>query len=54
MFDAIGLFRDQAQALSDVWSGELYLGLADNLATLPLARFGDALALSSGATRMSN
>ena len=43
MFDAIGLFRDQAQALSGRL-GELYLGLADNLATLPQARFGDALA----------
>ncbi|PXC01027.1 LysR family transcriptional regulator, partial [Pseudomonas aeruginosa] len=44
MFDAIGLFRDQAQALSGRLVGELYLGLADNLATLPQARFGDALA----------
>ncbi len=35
MFDAIGLFRDQAQALSGRLVGELYLGLADNLATLP-------------------
>lgn len=44
MFYAIGLFRDQAQALSGRLVGELYLGLADNLATLPQARFGDALA----------
>lgn len=44
MFDAIGLFRDQAQALSGRLVGELYLGLADNVATLPQARFGEALA----------
>lgn len=44
MFDAIGLFRDQAQALSGSLVGELYLGLADNVATLPDARFGEALA----------
>ncbi|KAF1054578.1 MAG: HTH-type transcriptional regulator CynR [Stenotrophomonas maltophilia] len=44
MFDAIGLFRDQAQALSGNLVGELYIGLADNVATLPEARFGEALA----------
>lgn len=44
MFDAIGLFRDEAQALSGNLVGDLYLGLADNVATLPQARFGEALA----------
>ncbi|MCU1735424.1 MULTISPECIES: LysR family transcriptional regulator [unclassified Pseudomonas] len=44
MFDAIGLFRDEAQALSGNLVGDLYVGLADNVATLPQARFGEALA----------
>lgn len=44
MFDAIGLFRDEAQALSGNLVGDLYVGLADNVATLPEARFGEALA----------
>lgn len=44
MFDAIGLFRDEAQALSGNLVGDLYVGLADNVATLPDARFGEALA----------
>ncbi|WP_322045353.1 LysR family transcriptional regulator [Paraburkholderia sp. J67] len=45
MFDAIGSFRDQAQALSESLVGELYIGLADNVVTLPQACFSDALAL---------
>jgi len=44
MFDAIGLFRDEAQALSGNLVGDLYVGLADNVTTLPQARFGEALA----------
>ncbi len=44
MFDAIGLFRDQAQALSGSLVGELYIGLADNVVTLPAARFDETLA----------
>ncbi|MEP9315839.1 LysR family transcriptional regulator [Pseudomonas sp. LABIM340] len=48
MFDAIGLFRDQAQALSGQLVGELYLGLADNVTTLPQARFDETLAAFHG------
>ncbi|MDH0304728.1 MULTISPECIES: LysR family transcriptional regulator [unclassified Pseudomonas] len=44
LFDAIGLFRDEAQALSGKLVGELYIGLADNVTTLPQARFDDTLA----------
>lgn len=44
MFEAIGLFRDEAQGLSGNLVGDLYVGMADNVATLPQARFGEALA----------
>lgn len=44
MFDAIGMFREQAQSLSGRLVGELYVGLADNIATLAPACIDDAMA----------
>lgn len=44
MFDAVDAFRDEAQELSGRLVGDLYLGLADNIATLPAARIDAAIA----------
>jgi LysR family transcriptional regulator, transcriptional activator for bauABCD operon len=44
LFGAVELFRDEAQALSGRLVGDLYLGLADNIATLPAARIDAAIA----------
>jgi len=44
LFDAIGLFRDEAQSLSGTLVGDLYVGLADNVATLGQACFEETLA----------
>ncbi|RWU17222.1 LysR family transcriptional regulator [Pseudomonas alkylphenolica] len=44
MFDAVDAFRDEAQDLSGRLVGDLYLGLADNIATLPAARIDAAIA----------
>lgn len=44
LFGAVDAFRDQAQHLSGRLVGDLYLGLADNIATLPTARIDAAIA----------
>lgn len=44
LFDAVDIFRDQAQNLSGRLVGDLYLGLADNIATLSTARIDAAIA----------
>ncbi|MCL6691237.1 LysR family transcriptional regulator [Pseudomonas sp. R3.Fl] len=44
LFAALGDFRDQVQSLAGRLVGELRLGLADNIATLPEARIHEALA----------
>lgn len=44
MFDAVDAFRDEAQELSGRLVGDLYIGLADNIATLPAARIDAAIA----------
>ncbi|MBC2380974.1 LysR family transcriptional regulator [Pseudomonas sp. WS 5106] len=44
LFGAVDAFRDEAQDLSGRLVGDLYLGLADNIATLPTARIDAAIA----------
>lgn len=44
LFGALGDFRDQVQSLAGRLVGELSIGLADNIATLPEARIHEALA----------
>lgn len=44
LFAALGDFRDQVQSLAGRLVGELHIGLADNIATLPEARIHNALA----------
>lgn len=44
LFAALGDFRDQVQSLAGRLVGELHLGLADNIATLPDARIHQTLA----------
>lgn len=44
MFEAIGVFVDQAGSLSGRLVGDLSLGLADTIVTLPHTRFGEAMA----------
>lgn len=44
LFAALGDFRDQVQSLAGRLVGELRIGLADNIATLPEARIHEALA----------
>lgn len=44
LFAALGDFRDQVQSLAGRLVGELHIGLADNIATLPDARIHQALA----------
>lgn len=44
LFGAVDAFRDEAQDLAGRLVGDLYLGLADNIATLPTARIDAAIA----------
>ncbi|KAF1069881.1 MAG: Hca operon transcriptional activator HcaR [Pseudomonas citronellolis] len=44
LFATLGDFRDRMQSLAGRLVGELHLGLADNIATLPGARIHEALA----------
>lgn len=44
MFDAIGIFLDQAGSLSGRLVGDLNLGLADTIVTLPETHFAEAMA----------
>jgi DNA-binding transcriptional LysR family regulator len=44
LFGAVDAFRDEAQDLSGRLVGDLYLGLADNIATLPTAHIDAAIA----------
>nr|WP_315412726.1 LysR family transcriptional regulator [uncultured Pseudomonas sp.] len=44
LFGAVDAFRDEAQDLAERLVGDLYLGLADNIATLPTARIDAAIA----------
>ncbi|WPN44813.1 MULTISPECIES: LysR family transcriptional regulator [unclassified Pseudomonas] len=44
LFGAVDAFRDEAQDLAGRLVGDLYLGLADNIATLPAARIDAAIA----------
>lgn len=44
LFGAVDAFRDEAQDLAGRLVGDLYLGLADNIATLPSARIDAAIA----------
>jgi DNA-binding transcriptional LysR family regulator len=44
LFGAVDAFRDEAQNLAGRLVGDLYLGLADNIATLPTARIDGAIA----------
>ncbi len=44
LFGALDAFRDEAQGLSARLVGDLYLGLADNIATLPAAHIDAAIA----------
>jgi DNA-binding transcriptional LysR family regulator len=44
LFGAVDTFRDEAQGLSGRLVGDLYLGVADNIATLPTARIDAAIA----------
>ncbi|WP_420232489.1 LysR family transcriptional regulator [Pseudomonas sp. ABY48] len=44
LFGALDAFRNEAQDLSGRLVGDLYLGLADNIATLPTARIHAAIA----------
>ncbi|MND77538.1 HTH-type transcriptional regulator CynR [compost metagenome] len=44
LFGAVDAFRNEAQDLSGRLVGDLYLGLADNIATLPTARIDAAIA----------
>ncbi|NBB60835.1 LysR family transcriptional regulator [Pseudomonas sp. ODNR1LW] len=43
LFGAVDAFRDEAQDLAGRLVGDLYLGLADNIATLPTARIDAAI-----------
>ncbi|MGF6140666.1 LysR family transcriptional regulator [Pseudomonas laurylsulfatiphila] len=44
MFSAVDAFRDEAQDLAGRLVGDLHVGLADNIATLPTARIDAAIA----------
>lgn len=44
LFGAVDAFRNEAQDLAGRLVGDLYLGLADNIATLPTARVDAAIA----------
>nr|BFD42211.1 LysR family transcriptional regulator [Pseudomonas sp. FFPRI_1] len=44
LFGAVEVFQSEAQELSGRLVGDLYLGLADNIATLPAARIDAAIA----------
>ncbi|CAI8931699.1 LysR family transcriptional regulator, transcriptional activator for bauABCD operon [Pseudomonas sp. IT-P12] len=44
LFGALDVFRNEAQDLAGRLVGDLYLGLADNIATLPTARIDAAIA----------
>lgn len=44
LFGAVDAFRDEAQDLAGRLVGDLHLGLADNIATLPTARVDAAIA----------
>ncbi|WP_337153277.1 LysR family transcriptional regulator [Pseudomonas protegens] len=44
LFGAVEAFKSEAQELSGRLVGDLYLGLADNIATLPAARIDAAIA----------
>ncbi|OOV92912.1 LysR family transcriptional regulator [Pseudomonas sp. MF4836] len=44
LFGAVDVFRNEAQELSGRLVGDLYLGLADNIATLPAAHIDAAIA----------
>lgn len=44
LFGAVDAFRDEAQDLTGRLVGDLYLGLADNVTTLPAARIDAAIA----------
>lgn len=44
LFGAMDAFRNEAQDLAGLLVGDLYLGLADNIATLPTSRIDAAIA----------